>query len=160
KASPIGREVDSLASVTGALSVESNRLQIRVDEYEFLHENRVYFQKTKGGHSEKPNDCAMRKEAEQRSLPRRHNQRTGDITALKTDERKIIDPKAQSVATATKDTVTVQSDKSANSETIAAQLQTNVSVQTTATQSDSLLNAAKTVNNEVRNAQNATVAAA
>lgn len=160
KASPIGREVDSLVSVKGALSVESNRLQIRVDEYEFLHENRVYFQKTKGGDREKPNDWDMRIEAEERYLSRKQKHRIGDITALKADERKIIDPKAQSVATATKDTVTVQSDKSANSETLAAQLQANGSVQTTATQSDSLLNAAKTVNNEVRNAQNATVAAA
>lgn len=47
--SPIGKEVDSLSSIKVKLGAESNRIQNRLNEYDYLHENVYYFQKTKGG---------------------------------------------------------------------------------------------------------------
>lgn len=47
--SPIGKEVDSLSAIKVTLGAESNRIQSRLNEYEYLHENAYYFQKTKGG---------------------------------------------------------------------------------------------------------------
>ncbi|HEY0262394.1 MAG TPA: tetratricopeptide repeat protein, partial [Chitinophagales bacterium] len=47
--SPVGREIDSLSEIKSHLGDETQRIQNRLNEFEYLNENATYYQATKGG---------------------------------------------------------------------------------------------------------------